>query len=117
MVKMCIFEKVFGFFKRFGYAKLIDIKLVVVNSRVAIMTYSRVYVGVIMLAADFGPRFIHPACCRFSLGKLIFFTCFVLVLPCAVFKISSTRLLNTLKCTASLESEAGRSCRVHFSHF
>ena len=114
MVKMCIFEKVFGCFKRFGYAynaKLIDIKLVVVNSLVAIMTYSRVYVGVIMLAADFGLRFIHN-------GQVNnFFTCFVLVLPCAVFKISSTRLLNTLKCTALLESEAGRSCRVHCSHF
>ena len=48
----------FGCFKRFGYAynaKLqvieSDIKMVAVNSLVAIMMYSRVYVGVIMLAA------------------------------------------------------------------
>ena len=56
---MCIFEKVFGSFKRFGYAynaKLqvieSDIKMVAVNSLVAIMTYSHVYVGVIMSAVD-----------------------------------------------------------------
>ena len=52
---MCIFEKVFGCFKRSGYTyntKLIDIKMAAVNSLVATMTYSRVYVGVITLAAD-----------------------------------------------------------------
>ena len=65
-----------------------DIKMVAVNSLVSIMTYSRVYVGVIMSAADelFLVR-IHPACCRFTMGKFIlFFTGFVLVLLCAVFK-------------------------------
>ena len=40
----------------------------------SIMTYSHVYVGVIMSAADelFLVR-IHPACCRFTMGKFFFF--------------------------------------------
>ena len=54
---MCIYQKVFRCFKRFGYAhnvKIIesDIKMVTLNSLVAIMRSTRVYVGGIMSVAD-----------------------------------------------------------------
>ena len=46
----------------------------------SIMTSSLVYVGVIMSAAD---EFLVRI--RFTMGKFLFFTGFVLVLLCAVF--------------------------------
>ena len=54
---MCIYQKVFRCFKRFGYAhnaKLIesDIKMITLNSLVATMRSSRVYMGLIISVAD-----------------------------------------------------------------
>ena len=73
--------------------------MVAVNSLVSIMTYSRVYVGVIMSAADelFLVR-IHPACCRFTMGKLFYFSRVLYLSCCVLFSTGSlNRLLDTLE--------------------